>query len=113
MFTWERAQGCAASNLSAVYVEGGPVEVLINGTMQGRKMGDIRGASGLSRRRMWSDVARVLQNLDTPMASYTTYAQFKEQSPLAERQAAKSTARSLALRGWQRNGGDEGWTLDS
>ncbi|KAK0625630.1 tRNA-specific adenosine deaminase 1 [Lasiodiplodia hormozganensis] len=67
-FEWSRRsalpdQKLIPCNLSALYT---PLrnEVIINGALQGRKQGDIKGASVVSRRAMWSTVADIGKSLN-------------------------------------------------
>ncbi|KEQ81841.1 adenosine-deaminase domain-containing protein [Aureobasidium pullulans EXF-150] len=102
------------SNISSL-THGLQQETLINGTLQGRKQGDLRGASAVSRRSMWSLALKVATLLAQPalVAALTTksYADVKASNTLADREAAKQIARDQALKGWKRNTGDEEWSL--
>lgn len=90
-------------------------EILINGVLQGRRQDDPRGASCVSRRRMW-EATRGLERLLYPEANQApeavedeTYTDFKA---CTHREMVKADVRRLALKGWKRNEGDEGWRLD-
>jgi tRNA-specific adenosine deaminase 1 len=120
-FAWEKSEDAVASNLSAVAVLGGRIqhqEVLINGVLQGRKIFDPRGASSLSRRRMWESVLDVvlkaqLVNLESsPCADGQTYEQVKNQPRLLAKGQMKAEVREKALVGWSRNIGDDQWLLE-
>jgi tRNA-specific adenosine deaminase 1 len=122
-FAWEKSEDCVASNLSAVVVaaatgrEKSHQEVLINGVLQGRKMSDPRGASVLSRRRMWEAVLEVaekthLVGLNKDLrAERRTYEYVKKLPESSAREQMKTEVRSKALVGWARNIGDDQWSL--
>lgn len=118
-FKWEMSRTSAASNICAIATAGRSAkqEVLINGVLQGRKIFDQRGASCLSRRMMWTAVADLavrasLTGLGKALLELgTTYEEVKKLGPLAERESMKKIARQQALKGWQRNIGDEEWSL--
>jgi tRNA-specific adenosine deaminase 1 len=102
------------SNVSSL-TYGSQQETLINGTLQGRKQGDPRGASAVSRRSMWMLALQVATRLANPALlaalSAKSYAHVKDSTLLAERQVAKQTARELSLQGWKRNHGDDEWSI--
>jgi tRNA-specific adenosine deaminase 1 len=129
-FEWEREESAAPSNICAVHVATAAMQIpspilsssrrtfiLINGVLQGRKIFDELGACCLSRRTMWQHVIWLTgggvdpsQSLMLPRVG-CTYEQMKEYDLLRQREAAKQRARRLALQGWQRNTGDEQWSL--
>jgi tRNA-specific adenosine deaminase 1 len=103
-------------------------ETLIGGVRQGRKQNDPRGASDVCKRRIWElaqDIAKLLdleasrsvKNLllydeeDGAVQSYKTYGDIKRSHLLQDRMTAKNNARQT-LKGWMRNDGDEGFSLD-
>ena len=90
-------------------------ETLINGVLQGRKHADPKGASSVSRRKMWSlalSIATLVgERAISHSLSRSTYRDMKQQHPLRAREAMKSAARLVALKGWKKNSGDEEWTL--
>lgn len=102
------------SNLASL-VSGSKQETLINGTMQGKKYGDPRGASAVSRRSTWSLALRIATSLANPtlLAALTakSYAGVKANGMLLDRETAKQKARNGPLRGWKRNTGDDEWSL--
>ncbi|KAG9992663.1 adenosine-deaminase domain-containing protein, partial [Aureobasidium melanogenum] len=102
------------SNISSL-TYGPKQETLINGTLQGRKQGDPRGASAVSRRSMWALALKVATSLAQPALvaalSAKSYADVKANKILSGREAAKQTARDLSLQGWKRNTGDDLWSL--
>ncbi|KAI5275117.1 adenosine-deaminase domain-containing protein [Aureobasidium subglaciale] len=102
------------SNISSL-TYGPKHETLINGTLQGRKQGDPKGASVVSRRSMWSLALKVATLLAQPglvaVLNTQSYADIKASEMLADRQTAKQTARNLSLQGWKRNTGDDEWSL--
>ncbi|KAI5202281.1 adenosine-deaminase domain-containing protein [Aureobasidium subglaciale] len=102
------------SNISSL-TYGPKQETLINGTLQGRKQGDPRGASVVSRRSMWSLALKVTTLLAQPtllsVLTTSSYANIKTSKMLADRQTAKQTAKDVSLQGWRRNTGDDEWSL--
>ncbi|KAH0290001.1 adenosine-deaminase domain-containing protein, partial [Aureobasidium sp. EXF-3399] len=102
------------SNISSL-TYGPKQETLINGSLQGRKQGDPRGASAVSRRSMWALALRTAALLAQPALiaalDVKSYADVKRSKLLADREAAKHTARDTSLRGWKRNVGDDEWSL--
>lgn len=99
-------------------------ETLIGGVLQGRKQNDPRGASVVCKRRMW-ELARDITRLSDLESSsslsqvgedgagdpHRTYEDMKQGQLLQDRMTAKTNARKT-LKGWVRNEGDEGFTLD-
>ena len=111
-----RGAEAVASNICAVIT---PIrhEVLINGVLQGRKLGDKEGASCISRRRMWESIeelAEALQSRGEPTSteSWPTYAQIKTHRRLDGRAQVKRCVGELALQGWSSNTVDDHWTLE-
>ncbi|OBT90147.1 hypothetical protein VE02_00942 [Pseudogymnoascus sp. 03VT05] len=103
-------------------------ETLIGGVLQGRKQNDPRGASVVCKKRMWElarDITRLLDLEDTSSAESSlspqgedgagkprkTYEDMKQSQLLQDRMTAKNSTRQT-LKGWARNDGDEGFTLD-
>lgn len=112
----KRAAGAPmASNLSALYTPRRR-EVLINGVLQGRKQMDPKGASCVSRRRMWESVLESAEKAGMPLGSIfdgrATYSKIKTSEALEKREQTKRDVRERALKGWKRNDGDEYWSLD-
>ena len=112
-------KGVAPCNISAVWT---PTldEGLVNGVLQGKKAFTERGASAVSRRRMW-DLAREAAGLlacDERWVSISTaldvgsYGKVKEGVLLEKRRRVKGIARDGALKGWLRNTGDEEFSLE-
>ncbi|KAK1082387.1 hypothetical protein LTR33_003954 [Friedmanniomyces endolithicus] len=109
------------SNLSALWTRSGKLEVLINGVLQGRKQFDPRGASCVSRRKVWESVREVLTSVDEAglcdqealrlVRDCTTYEDLKAGRLLQARERVKRDVRNMALRGWTRNQGDAEWGL--
>lgn len=102
------------SNISS-FTYGSKQETLINGSLQGRKQGDARGASAVSRRSMWALALKTAILLAQPALvaalDVKSYAEVKASNMLVDREAAKQTARDTSLRGWKRNVGDDEWSL--
>jgi len=102
------------SNVSAVWTPYGQ-EVLINGILQGRRQGDLMGASMLSRRRSWKMVREIIFALsfDTgcpelkDAVGAMTYEELKASPLLEERRRVKAETIDRALTGWIRNEGDD------
>ncbi|KAK3629053.1 hypothetical protein LTR56_018289 [Elasticomyces elasticus] len=104
------------SNISTLSTLSGRQEVVINGVLQGRKQTDPKGASCVSRRKMWEAVCRVEDAMDPAAfarASDETYAEFKASSRLRSREQVKRDVKAVALRGWKANAGDAEWRLSS
>ncbi|KAH7635005.1 adenosine deaminase/editase [Sordaria sp. MPI-SDFR-AT-0083] len=113
-----------ASNLATSWTLNGPRdgEGLVGGVLQGRKQFDLRGASLMSRRKMWAlarevcsatgleddgEIKRVLGSMDL------IYDEIKNGSTLLQgRRKAKEEAKRVALKGWVRNTGDGGFKLE-
>jgi len=99
-------------------------ETLIGGVLQGRKQNDPRGASAVSRRRMWELAKEVTKLLDAKVESLSplgderddakdqTYGDLKEIDLLQSRREAKELSKQV-LSGWIRNDGDERFTLQT
>ncbi|KFX99198.1 hypothetical protein O988_03991 [Pseudogymnoascus sp. VKM F-3808] len=103
-------------------------ETLIGGVLQGRKQNDPKGASVMCKRRMWELARDIMRLLDLEIRSSREdslshegedgarkprerYEDMKQGQLLQERMIVKSNARET-LKGWVRNEGDEGFTLD-
>ncbi|KAI8265281.1 tRNA-specific adenosine deaminase 1 [Colletotrichum sp. SAR11_239] len=112
-----RAEKIAASNLAAAWTAGGLEEGTMGGVLQGRKAFDARGASAVSRRRMWEEVAAVAEELGDDgdglrrALAGVTYADVKGSELLAARRKVKMEARREALAGWVANVGDDEFEL--
>lgn len=99
-------------NISAVYT---PYfqETLVNGVLQGRKQFDERGASLLSRKRMWEAVRGVfaliggMEGLESVIGEAQTYLSLKESELLRCRADFKAEVTAEALKGWIRNDADD------
>ncbi|KAK3674754.1 hypothetical protein LTR78_005476 [Recurvomyces mirabilis] len=129
-------QTANGSNISALSTPT-RTEVLINGVLQGRKQNDLKGASSVSRRRMWEVVRALQETLATtagtiaptitptnttknpePAGQHTsdgalkeTYKSVQLSSAFAHRRAVKEDVWSTALQRWNRNEGDDEWRL--
>ncbi|KAJ0165432.1 tRNA-specific adenosine deaminase 1 [Colletotrichum tanaceti] len=111
------AERIAASNLAAAWTASGVDEGTMGGVLQGRKAFDVRGASLVSRRRMWELAAALTGRLEGDGAELLrravdveTYAQVKGGELLADRREAKRIARREGLVGWVVNVGDDGFS---
>lgn len=126
-FEWSRrssqpGQKLIPCNLSALYTPQRQ-EVIINGALQGRKQGDVKGASIISRKAMWSSVADIVKQLEQSIspeidqlvgtiAESKNYAALKHSPLLLEREQAKDIAKKGALRGWAKNVADDRFNID-
>lgn len=112
-----RAEKIAASNLAAAWTPSGVDEGTMGGVLQGRKAFDVKGASLVSRRRMWELALAIAGGLGEGGAALRgalevdTYALLKEGQLLADRREAKDDARREALAGWAVNAGDDDFVL--
>ncbi|KAI7298036.1 hypothetical protein KC315_g18203 [Hortaea werneckii] len=116
-FEYEKADGATASNISALSTPHRQ-ETLINGVLQGRKQSDPKGASAVSRRRMWKDVTALAAAVGDAegfvrheVFDSGSYASLKSGAVPEARSEVKQLVREEALKGWQRNFGDEEWSL--
>ncbi|KAJ9624997.1 hypothetical protein H2203_004948 [Taxawa tesnikishii (nom. ined.)] len=80
-----------ASNLCTL-AYGSNQETLINGVIQGRKQGDPRGASTVSRRKMWQSAKEVAELAEIPSRALVkyTYGELKSDIGLETRGRVKS-----------------------
>lgn len=106
----------AASNLAVAWTRDGVVEEgLIGGVLQGRKAFDVKGASLVSRRKMWAAAVEVAAALGHDEISKElakeTYDGVKEGDLSRARRRVKEEVREEALKGWIRNTGDGGFSL--
>jgi len=112
-----------SSNISAVWMRGGQSETLINGTLQGRKQFDTRGASMLCRRKMWRlaiDVVKAAgwiggmavgaEGIKKTLKG-RKYKDVKGSQLLEGRRKVKEDVRKV-LEGWVSNEGDDSFELD-
>ena len=94
------------ANVSAVWTPDFQ-ETIINGVLQGRKQGDPRGASIVSRMRTWRLLSGICKQISTPLythfTSVSTYSDFKNMTNLSQRKTVKAHVRKDALRGWIQN----------
>lgn len=108
-----------SSNVSAVWMRGGESETLINGTLQGRKQFDARGASMLCRRKMWALGIKIvgaavgMQGGQSVKAALDvkTYREVKMSKLLEKRRKVKEEVRQV-LGGWIRNEGGDLFSLE-
>ncbi|KAK1780492.1 adenosine deaminase/editase [Copromyces sp. CBS 386.78] len=118
------AKKLIASNLATLWTLNGPRdgEGLVGGVLQGRKQFDLRGASLLSRRKMWAlarEVCSVMWSegdveIERSLGSTDLgYDEIKNGSTLLEgRRRAKEETKRVALKGWVRNTGDGAFKLE-
>jgi tRNA-specific adenosine deaminase 1 len=102
------------SNITAMYTVNGS-ETLINGVLQGRQVGDPKGASKISRRGLWQVAEAFAVFLCNDELRHTlrgySYAYLKSSSLLTNRRLVKDHVKEFALTGWIRNQGDDDFNL--
>ncbi|KAL9096271.1 MAG: hypothetical protein Q9163_006450, partial [Psora crenata] len=102
----EISDATKGSNLSAIWTPS-VQETLLNGVIQGRKQGDPRGASVLSRRKMTERVGSIaaLCHALAPEdgALFGSYGSIKASYRLSDRRLVKAEVTRWALRGWVKN----------
>jgi tRNA-specific adenosine deaminase 1 len=112
---FQDGESAVPSNLAAVWTPHGQ-ENLIGGVLQGRKLFDPKGASMLSKQRMWqlvNEIIEVLNGSDALVATLQgTYIAVKNSPALKERRKVKNEVRDL-LQGWTPNVGDESFSLEN
>ena len=94
-----RTKSC---NISTVWTANNLQETLINGVLQGRKQTEPKGASALSKRKMWTlfqDVNRIVGG-GTNVPTDLPYERVKEGDALAVRRRVKEETKRVALKGW-------------
>ncbi|KAG6004643.1 hypothetical protein E4U21_000867 [Claviceps maximensis] len=120
----------APSNLAAVWTGSGVEETVLGGILQGRKAFEEKGASSVSRRRMWMAAARVAAWLEgdtwrdvrrclgvgagaggAGAGGERTYGEVKECELLADRRRVKKEVCDSALVGWVPNQGDADFSI--
>jgi tRNA-specific adenosine deaminase 1 len=121
-FAFSRRQDIAAdnklapSNISASWTPY-HMETLIGGVLQGRKQGDIRGASRTCKCRMWGVALETSKLVKATRVEdclkQAMYTDIKLDPLLAEREEAKRFARQEVLDGWVRNTGDERFSIQA
>jgi hypothetical protein len=86
-------------------------ETLINGVLQGRKQSDPRGASIVSRQKMWATIAQIIKKLAYPpltgLLKKGSYARLKQCKQLDDHRRVKEDAKALGLPGWVSNKVDD------
>jgi tRNA-specific adenosine deaminase 1 len=104
------------SNISASWTPY-HMETLIGGVLQGRKQGDIRGASRTCKRRMWEVALEISELVKATQVENclkkAMYTDVKLDPLLAEREEAKQFARQEVLDGWVRDTGDERFSIQA
>lgn len=103
------------SNIAAVWTPH-LQEVLIGGSVQGHKQMSLRGASAISRLRMWQVVLRVAEAAAMPLLvaalQQPNYAQIKSLSELEGRRRVKQKVTAAALQNWIQNERDEDFAIE-
>ncbi|KAI9720832.1 MAG: hypothetical protein M1812_002671 [Candelaria pacifica] len=100
-----------ASNLSAVWTTYGQ-ETLVNGVLQGRRLGDAKGGSMICRKGIWKVVGEVIAVLGVPLLRKVyengSYVKLKAEEELLEhRREVKAEVKREALKGWISNQRDD------
>ena len=89
-------------NISTIWTANNLRETLINGVLQGRKQSDPKGASALSKTKIWElfqEIDRIVGGeINVPVDMQ--YERVKGIDALAVRRRVKEDAKSLALKGW-------------
>jgi tRNA-specific adenosine deaminase 1 len=104
------------SNVASLWTLRGS-ETIIGGTLQGRKQFSVKGASQVSKRRMW--VLAIATANEVQSSSHAIvdslkvekYVDVKNGDLLERRKETKADIRST-LKGWQRNDDSEDWSHD-
>jgi tRNA-specific adenosine deaminase 1 len=115
----QRSDKITSSPQAAAWLASHIEETIHGGVIQGTKPFDVKGASNLSRRRMWlaaRDLAdRPCEDLEDirNVLNCCTYDQVKTGTLLIDRAMVKGHARGTALTGWIKNDGDSSFTIDS
>ena len=86
-------------------------EVLINGVLRGRKQTDPRGASSISRIKIWQMTRASLKVIALPtfvqLISAKTYKSVKQSQLLEQRRQVKADTKLEAVKGWIPNVDDD------
>ncbi|QPG97428.1 hypothetical protein C2857_006310 [Epichloe festucae Fl1] len=112
-----RAGRIAPSNLAAAWTCNGVEETILGGVLQGRKPFDEKGASKMSRRRMWVAAGETVAysngrgDMIRHGLSGQTYQDVKDGELLADRRRVKQHVRQSALAGWIPNQGDSKFSM--
>ncbi|KAL1876412.1 hypothetical protein VTK73DRAFT_9351 [Phialemonium thermophilum] len=108
----------AASNLAAVWSLHGLQEGLIGGVLQGRKQFDRKGASLVSRRRLWECAREIATSLESVFSGLRdqlharTYHDLKNGPFLKARREVKQEVYTKSLRVWISNIRDDDFALE-
>lgn len=100
------------SNIAASWVQGtAGLETIIGGVKQGRKIGDIKGASRASKFMVWKLAMEISMLVAVPSIQRSlcakTYGEMKRGESLEIRRKVKSEVPEKGLKGWVRNTGGE------
>ncbi len=113
-----RSDKIAASNLAVAWSRCGLEESLVGGVLQGRRQFDEKGASAVSRRRLWQLARDICAQsvfgdgeIERVLCAYT-YQQVKDSELLSRRRACKKDVQAVGLKGWASNGGDSDFALE-
>lgn len=112
-----RSDKIATSNLAAAWSLSGIEESILGGVIQGYKPFLPKGASRMSRRRMWQNCCLLAGKLEerqeiSEQLTADTYIQVKHGPLLNVRDNVKSLVREAALPGWIQNTGDDTFGID-
>jgi tRNA-specific adenosine deaminase 1 len=113
-FSRRSAKNVVPSNLASSWTRNSS-ETLIGGTLQGRKQFDVRGASRVCKKRMWSLALEVAVVAGVPAIERCLrvgrYGDVKDWGLLEERRGVKGDVR-VVLGGWVGNEGGEGFGVE-
>lgn len=107
-----KTEKISASNVAAAWSRSGVEESIVGGVVQGSKTTDVRGASSMSRRRMWSSVRTLAHRLGESYDELQKtlcapeYGKVKESEFLAGRRRTIADVQTMVLKGWAKNHGD-------
>lgn len=113
-----KTEKISASNVAAAWSRSGVEESIVGGVVQGSKTTDIRGASSMSRKRLWASARNLAAQLDEPYEELrralrsAEYGGIKQSELLTERNLVIAEAQAKALKGWVKNHGDSSFTID-
>ncbi|KAG9258698.1 adenosine deaminase/editase, partial [Emericellopsis atlantica] len=110
------AEKISPSPLATAWSASGIAENIVNGVIQGRKVGDPKGASRMCRQQMWllaQSLADQCNNRPSLTAALhgATYTHVKADALLQSRGQVIAITQLVALKGWIKNSGDTGFQL--
>ncbi|KAI6780063.1 uncharacterized protein J7T54_007539 [Emericellopsis cladophorae] len=109
------AEKISPSPLATAWSASGIAENIVNGVIQGRKVGDPKGASRMCRQQMWLLAQSLADQCHGPSLAAAlrgaTYAHVKADALLQSRGQVIADTQFFALKGWIKNSGDTGFPL--